>query len=147
MATKKTSNTPAKKAPAAKAKAAAPVKAPRAVKAPQAPTGPRHPDGRVKAAHGSKADLAKSLAGLVSGTGADPAAVESRRAKASNAQLLRLQRVSERVKQKFGSRDKLIAAIGTAEKKSTDKDFIARLEQYSLPQLFDLATASEKRAR
>ena len=132
---------------AKKPKVAAPVKAAKAPKKAPVDTGPRHPHGRVAKAHGSKADLAKSLAGLVSGAGADTAAVESRLAKASNAQLLRLQRVSERVKQKWGSRDKMIAAIGTAEKKGKDKDFLARLEQYSLPQLLDLATASEKRAR
>jgi SNF2 family DNA or RNA helicase len=43
--------------------------------------------------------------------------------------------------------DKLIAAIGTANNKSKDKDFLAKLEKYSLPQLLDLAKSSERRAR
>ncbi len=142
MATKKTDT---KAAPAAKKTVAAP-KAPKA-KADKAASGPRHPHGRVKGKHGSKADLAKSLASLVAGAGADTAAIETKLSKASNSQLLRLQRVSERVKQKWGSRDKLIAAIGTAEKKSKDKDYLARLEQYSLPQLLDLGLNAERRAR
>ena len=66
---------------------------------------------------------------------------------ASNQQLLRLQRVAETVKKKWGGRDKLIAAIGTAQKKSKDKDFIAKLESCSLPQLLDLAMSGERRAR
>ena len=51
------------------------------------------------------------------------------------------------VKQKYGNREKLIAALGTAEKKSGDKDFLAKLETFSLPQLLDMATSAEKRAR
>ena len=58
MATKKTEKAPAKKT--ATKKAAAP-KAPKAAKTAKAPAGPRHPKGRVAAAHGSKADLAKAL--------------------------------------------------------------------------------------
>lgn len=141
MATKKTDT---KAAPAAKKTVAA---APKKAKAEKAATGPRHPHGRVKGKHGSKADLAKSLASLVAGAGADTAAIETKLSKASNSQLLRLQRVSERVKQKWGSRDKLIAAIGTAEKKSKDKDYLARLEKFSLPQLLDLGLNAERRAR
>ena len=118
----------------------------RAAKAPKAPQASRHPHGRVKAAHGSKAELAKALSKLVGKTGEDAAVVESRLSRASNAQLIRLQKAGERLKAKWGSRDKLISAIGTAQNKSKDKDFLARLESYSLPQLLDLATVSERRA-
>jgi hypothetical protein len=69
----------------------------------------------------------------------DTGALETRLAKASNAQLLRLQRASQKLKDKYGSRDKLIAAIGTATQKSKDKDYLAKLDSYSLPQLLDLA--------
>lgn len=125
----------------AKAKTTAKAKAaPKAKTAPAKPAGPRHPKGRVTAAHGSKADLAKSLASVLVRGGQDAAAVESQLKTASNSQLLRLQKAVQTLKDKFGgSRDKLIAAIGTAKNKSKDKDFLAKLETYSLPQLLDLA--------
>ncbi len=43
------------------------------------------------------------------------------------------------MKKKWGTREKLIAAIGTASKKGKDKDFLAKLESYSLPRLLTLA--------
>jgi len=52
----------------------------------------------------------------------------------------------ETVKSKFGGRDKLIAAIGTAEHKSTDKDFLAKLDTYSLPHLLELAKTAQRAA-
>jgi hypothetical protein len=48
--------------------------------------------------------------------------------------------MAETVKKKWGSREGLIAAIGTAQKKSKDKDYLAKLETLSLPQLVDLAS-------
>ena len=48
---------------------------------------------------------------------------------------------------KWGSRDKLIAAIGTAQNKSKDKDYLAKLATSTLPQLVDLGLAGERRAR
>ena len=42
---------------------------------------------------------------------------------------------------------KSLAAIGSAQNKSKDKDFIAKLESFSLPQLLDIATSGERRAR
>ena len=142
MATKKTIT---KKA-APKAAAKTPAKAPKAAKK-TVSTAERHPRARVVAKHGDKATLAKSLASAVARTGEDTAALATKLATASNAQLLRLQAVATTVKDKYGSRDKLIAAIGTANKKSKDKDYLAKLETYSLPQLLDLAKSSERRAR
>jgi len=149
MATKKTEKTAAK-APAKKGattkKAAAPT-APKAAKAAKAPAGPRHPRAKVAAAHGSKADLAKALAASVAREGQDAADVEAQLKTASNSQLLRLSKAVDVVKAKWGDREKLIAAIGTAQNKSKDKDYLAKLGTYSLPQLLDIATANERRAR
>jgi len=144
MATKKTEKTAATKAAAKKAAPA--KKAPKGEKS-AAAKAPRHPKARVGAAHGSKADLAKALAGSVAKSGQDAGDVESQLKTASNAQLLRLSKTVETVKAKWGNRDKLIAAIGSAQNKSKDKDFIAKLESYSLPQLVDIAIAGERRAR
>jgi hypothetical protein len=125
----------AAKKPAPKAKAKAPPKP----KAAPIKVGPRHPRARIAEVHGSKAALAKALAPVLARADEDTGALETRLAKASNAQLLRLQRASQRLKDKYGSRDKLIAAIGTATHKSKDKDYLAKLDAYSLPQLLDLA--------
>jgi hypothetical protein len=120
---------PVKAKPAPKAKTtAAPVK-----------VGPRHPKGRVSEAHGTKAALAHAVAQAIARADQDAGALEARLKTASNAQLLRLQKASQTMKQKFGDREKLIAAIGAASKKSKDKDYLAKLDTYSLPQLLDLA--------
>ncbi len=147
MATKKTTTkkkVPAKAKPAKKA--AAPKKAPKekvAVK----PQGPRHPAGRVKEGHGGKEALAKALAPTLARADEDTDVIASRLKTASNSQLLRLQRVVETVKKKWGSREALITALSTAEKKSKDKDYLTKLDTFSLPKLVDLATSAERRAR
>ncbi|MGE0547310.1 MAG: hypothetical protein AB7O24_21415 [Kofleriaceae bacterium] len=149
MATKKTTKSTTKSAPKAKApkaKAATKTaKAPKGEKA-AASTAPRHPKARLTAAHGSKKDLAKSLASVIARGDQNAGDLESQLATASNQQLLRLSRVVDTMKKKWGSRDKLIAAIGTAQNKSKDKDYLAKLETYSLPQLVDLATAAQRSA-
>jgi hypothetical protein len=147
MATKKT--TTDKAAPKAKAKAAPKKTEPKAAKAPKGEkkaTGPRHPKGRADAA-GGKASLAKSLASSLVTSSDSADTIEERLKTASNSQLLRLQKVVTAVKSKWGDRDKLIAAIGTAEKKSKDQDYLNKLGTYSLPHLFDIAVAHERRAR
>ncbi len=153
MATKKTEKTakstkkaPAKKAPAKKA--AAPKKAKEAVESRQIQAAvPRHPKARVAALHQSKEALAKTLAALIAREDEDTDMLAGRLNKASNTQLLRLQKAVEVMKEKYGSRDKLIAAIGTAEKKSGDKDYLAKLASLPLPHLLDLARSHERRAR
>ncbi len=150
MATKKTNTkSPAakKKAPAKKAAAA-----PKKTRAPKAEASakeqlPRHPKARLAKLHNSKADLAKTLAGALAAGDEDTGALTERLSKASNTQLLRLQKVVSAVNEKYGSRDKLIEAIGTAQHKSTDKDFLAKLGTMPLPALLDMARSHERRAR
>ena len=143
MATKKTEKTAAPKAAAKTAPKAVAPKPPKAAKAAQ---GPRHPKARVAAA-GTKADLAKAIAPSIARSSQDAGDVETQLKTASNQQLLRLQRVVETVKKKWGDRDKLISAISTSQNKAKDKDYLAKLDSFSLPQLVDLATAGERRAR
>lgn len=143
MASKRTESTKAKKPAPKKAVKAAP-KAPKgaAVK-----TSARHPRARVTDAHGGKEALAKALAATIARSDEDTDMLAAKLKTASNQQLLRLQKAAARVKEKWGSRAKLITAIGTAENKGKDKDYLAKLDSYSLGQLLDLATASERRAR
>ncbi len=145
MPSKKTPSV--KKPAAAKAKPAAKKAAPKAkAKAPAAPAKvlPRHPKARVAEAHGSKAALAKAIAPLLARADEDTDALEVRLKKASNAQLLRLQRATQTLKDKYGNREKLITAIGEAQRKAKDKDYLAKLETYSLSRLLDLVAASAR---
>ena len=64
----------------------------------------------------------------------------------SNSHLLKLHKVGSQVKDKFGSRDKLIQAIQDTEKRTKDEGFRNRLEEYSLPRLWDYYEAALKRA-
>ena len=142
MATKKTTTkSPAakKKAPAKKAAAPKKAKAPKAEAAEKKEALPRHPKARLAKLHNSKADLAKTLAESLVAGDEDSGALTQRLTKAANTQLLRLQKVVETVKSKFGSREKLIEAIGSAQNKSKDKDYLAKLATYPLPRLLDLA--------
>ncbi|HEU4733182.1 MAG TPA: hypothetical protein VFT22_35060 [Kofleriaceae bacterium] len=157
MASNKTQSVKKKVAPKAKASASTkggaktPVKtkakaAPRAPAVPQKVL-PRHPKARVADAHGSKAALAKAIAVMIARADQDTDLLESELKTASNAQLLRLSEATKTLKEKFGDRGKLIAAIGAASNKSKDKDYLAKLETYSLPRLLDLAAASQRAAR
>jgi hypothetical protein len=144
MASKKTHSV---KKFAPKAKVAVKVKAAPKAKAAPVKQGPRHPRGRVVEKHGSKAELAKSIATAIARADQDAGSLETQLKKASNAQLLRLQRATQTLKDKFGNRDKLIAAIGAASNKGKDKDYLAKLDSYSLPQLLDLAAGAQRGAR
>jgi hypothetical protein len=144
MASKKTHSV---KKFAPKAKVAVKVKAAPKAKAAPIKQGPRHPRGRVIEKHGSKAELAKAIASAIARADQDAGSLETQLKKASNAQLLRLQRATQTLKDKFGSRDKLIAAIGAASNKGKDKDYLAKLDTYSLPQLLDLAAGAPRAAR
>lgn len=64
----------------------------------------------------------------------------------SNAKLLRLLTTFTTVKEKFGTRAKLIDQIAEIEKRSKDDGYKARLGKYPVPRLFDLYKASAKRA-
>jgi len=147
---KKPTAKPAGGRPAARTKAGTKAKvAPKAprVASPAVKAGPRHPRARVIAAHGSKVALAGTLAKALARADQDTGELESQLKKASNAQLLRLQRATQTLQEKYGSRDKLIAAIGAASRKSKDKDYLAKLETYSLPQLLDIAASSQRQAK
>lgn len=65
----------------------------------------------------------------------------------SNAKLLRLHATFSEVKEKFGTRAKLIDAIVDAQKRGKDAGYRKRLEAYPVPRLFDLYKSSAKRAK
>ncbi len=63
----------------------------------------------------------------------------------SNAKLLRLHETFTSVKEKFGSRDKLVAAILELEKRTKDEGYKTRLMGYPVPRLYDLYQSTSKR--
>ena len=65
----------------------------------------------------------------------------------SNAKLLRLHAVFTEVKEKFGTREKLVTAILETEKRTKDAGFKARLEAWPVPRLYDHYKAAAKRAK
>jgi len=65
----------------------------------------------------------------------------------SNKKLLNLHTVLSTVKQKFGSRAKLIEAIVAQEGRAKDADYKTGLARLSTPRLFDMVRAGEKRAK
>jgi hypothetical protein len=78
--------------------------------------------------------------------GADAAAAPARPLKhVSNAKLLRLHAVLSEVKEKFGSRAKLIDEILAGESRTKDAGYRKRLEAYPVPRLYDLLKSTRKR--
>lgn len=63
----------------------------------------------------------------------------------SNAKLLRLHNVFSAVKEKFGTRAKLIDAVLELEKRTKDAGYRARLEAYPVPRLWDMYRSAAKR--
>lgn len=63
----------------------------------------------------------------------------------SNAKLLKLHATFKAVKEKFGSRAKLIDAICEIEKRTKDEGFKKRLGAYPVPRLFDMYNSAQKR--
>ena len=64
----------------------------------------------------------------------------------SNAKLLRLYSVLSAVKEKFGTRTKLVDSICEIEKRTKDEGFKKRLLGYPVPRLYDTYRSVAKRA-
>ncbi len=64
-----------------------------------------------------------------------------------NAKLLRLHRIFSEVKEKFGTRAKLIDAICEMEKRTRDAGFRKSLESHPVPRLYDVYRTAATRAR
>ena len=65
----------------------------------------------------------------------------------SNKKLLRLHTILTEVKGKFGSREKLVAAIADQEKRAKDDGYKVHLGRYSTPRLWDFYKSSARRAK
>jgi hypothetical protein len=65
----------------------------------------------------------------------------------SNRKLLHLHDLLVQVKERFGTRAKLIDALLEQEKRSKDQGYRARLEKYGTPRLWEMLRVGEKRAK
>ena len=63
----------------------------------------------------------------------------------SNAKLLRLHRLLSEVKEKFGTREKLVDAILELEKRTKDAGYKQRLSAWPVPRLYDMYRSTAKR--
>jgi len=64
----------------------------------------------------------------------------------SNAKLLRLHATFSEVKEKFGTREKLIDAVLEVQKRSKDAGFRQKLSAWPVPRLYDAYKSLTKRA-
>lgn len=63
----------------------------------------------------------------------------------SNAKLLRLHAIFTEVKEKFGTRDKLVAAVLDLERRGKDTGMQHRLSEWPVPRLWDAYKSAAKR--
>src|SRR5580658_9212804 len=103
----------------------------------------RTPLAVVKDKFGDKKKLVEKLTGealWVSRTNKDKGL-----AHVSNAKLLRLHATFTKVKEKFGTREKLIDAILELEKRTKDSEYKTKLSEWPVPRLFDAYQSLAKR--
>jgi len=65
----------------------------------------------------------------------------------SNAKLLRLHATFSEVKDKFGTREKLVDAVLELQKRTKDAGLRQKLSQWPVPRLYDAYRSASKRAR
>ena len=102
------------------------------------------PNQIVKKSFGSRSDLVEKLVPMVDKHHGDSSKeqVKARLMGLPNKKLLRLYRVEQKVREQFGSRDKLIEHIVDARTKAghtADDDYKATLQSYSKGRLLDLS--------
>jgi len=108
----------------------------------------KNPLTQVKETFESKEKLVAELEKLTQGDDLWVARTNQQKglAHVSNAKLLRLHRTFTAVKEKFGTRAKLIDAIAEIEKRTKDAGYKARLGNYPVPRLWDMWQSASKRA-
>ena len=107
----------------------------------------KSPAALVKEHFGDKAKLVAALGPFTNDDLWVPRVNETKGlARVPNAKLLRLFSVLSAVKEKFGTRFKLVDAICEIEKRSKDEGYKKRLLDYPVPRLYDLYRSTAKRA-
>ena len=110
----------------------------------------KSPLARQKDEHESKEKLVDrviSVLGSIAKSDDDKDALKARLLAASNKKLLRLHEVGSEIKSKYGSVDKLAAAIGAALGRAKDAPFVDKLKSYTPARLLDMMRSAEKRGK
>jgi hypothetical protein len=107
----------------------------------------KSPLSLVNETFGAKDKLVDKLVALLDRDEEPKAELRKRLLVAANSKLLNLHRVATAVKERYGSREKLVSQAGSLLGHSKDKDFLARLDNQSDARLLDLVTAAERKAK
>ncbi|MFU8804462.1 MAG: hypothetical protein ACNA8W_11675 [Bradymonadaceae bacterium] len=101
----------------------------------------KSPLARVKEEHGSKAELAKKVIGILERPEDEEDAVDfdHRVETMSNRKLLRLWDAQQVLDSKFGSKNELAKAIAKAHFPGGNADYEKKISGFTLPKLLDLA--------
>ena len=107
----------------------------------------KSPIAAVKESFGDKAKLVAELEKFASSDDLWVSRLNAKKglAHVSNAKLLRLHKTFTTVKEKFGTRAKLIDAIAEIEKRTKDEGYKTRLGAYPVPRLWDMYQSASKR--
>jgi len=106
---------------------------------------PNTPLSRVKTSFGSKKDLVQKVKDLATAElWTDRLNDDKSWESISNAKLLRLHRVLGEVKERFGSREKLVDELSKARGHGKDKDYRTHFATWPLPRLLDALNSAER---
>ena len=108
----------------------------------------KNPLASIKSKFETKAKLVAELEKITKDEGLWVSRLNSNKglAHVSNAKLLKLHATFAAVKEKFGTRAKLIDAIVEFEKRAKDEGYKARLGAYPVPRLWDMYRSAAKRS-
>lgn len=100
---------------------------------------------RIADVHARKEKVVSGIVDQLVRAGEDAGDLKAKLVKASNAQLLRLEKAAAEAK-KAGGRAKIASTIATSQKRAKDKDYLKKLESFPLPKLLDLLKVSNRSA-
>jgi hypothetical protein len=101
----------------------------------------------MKRLYGSKEKLIEQVVDVAKSAGEEASEVKDRLVAVSNQKLLRLAEVGKVIKDKYGSRDKLVVSLSSALGKAKDKDYVEKLKGYSPSRLLDMMKTVERKNR
>ena len=107
----------------------------------------KSPLARMREDHKDKETLVDRLMDVIERAGEEKEELKAKLLAISNRKLLRLLDTATEVKSKFGSREKLAAALATVAGKAKDQDYVNALAKHTPNRLLELYRAAEKRAK
>jgi uncharacterized protein with von Willebrand factor type A (vWA) domain len=105
------------------------------------------PYQKVQKLHGSKEELVAKIVDVIERGDESKDDVKQRLQGAANSKLLRLFDVASEIKDRFGSKEKLVDAILTARNRTKDGDYRTKLLTLAPGRLLDLYRVATRSAR